>query len=425
MWWVDKERGVIMKKILGVMVVVLLTIGLAACGGSSSGTSSGSDAEGGGSSALTISDVSQLPKATGPMAASGSESVSVKSASTKAATTGMVIGTTDSSFFSSASSPAACEMFNLFKEAINSASQADMIICYVGHMNENFSTGVTDGDGSLITGVDIYDGEYHIFNLNVTGDNEAPSRVKMKLTKNAAGSVNSFEMFMCGGSGENMTQNEYASQTISDENVLEMSARGRHQSAEGSGWHSVIVSGILNNSGAYNSKTIQIENSGEWGSYGPSWEVGTLVQAGDGYSFSGYRANLYNEEVNYDAAYSAGQVLNATSSSPQLMALGDGAANHETSWDESGGGVASWNGDTGLSVESNDYTTAVSSEMVPTASETRLSITFALDQRWECNDDVGVGILTMPEVASSSLSAACSDYSISHDWINCWGIIGD
>jgi len=386
---------------------MLLAISLLACGSSET-----SELD-----TTAVLDLSQLPKATGPMA-DASESISAMNLNLHVATTGMVIGTTDSSFFSSSSSPAACETFNLFREAVTSASQADMIICFVGYMNDYFSSGVTDEDGNPVSDIDIYDGEYHIFNLTITGDAGAPGRVKMKLTKNAAGeSIESFEMFMCALDGEDLVQNEYVSQTISDSNELTMTARGQSQDTDGSGWHAVVAGGMLDDSGAYLSKTIQITHSGEWGDYGPSWGTGTLVQAGSGFSFSGYRANLYNEEVNYDAAYSGGEVLNATSSSPLLMALGDGAANHESSWDI--GGIDSWDGDTGLSVEINDFTTAASTEEVPTVSETQESIAFEPAQGWDCSDDVSVGILTMPEVQFSDMMTACSDYSMEHSWIDC------
>ncbi len=399
-----------MKNILRITLVILLAIGLSACG------SNNSDETDDSTSVVAFSDLSELPKATGPMAAA-SESISTMDLNLEAATTGMVIGTTDSSFFSSSSSPAACEMFNLFRESVISASQADMIICFVGHMNDYFSSGVTDEYGNSVSDVDIYDGEYHIFNLTITGDDGAPERVKMKLTKNATGSIESFEMFMCTLVGEDLAQNEYTSQTINDSNELTMTARGQSQETDGSGWHAIVANGILDDSGAYLSKTIQITHSGEWGDYGPSWGVGTLVQAGSGYSFSGYRANLYNEEINYDAVYSGGEVLNATSSSPLLMALGNGAANHESSWDS--GGIDSWDGDTGLSVDSNDYTSAASSETVPTVSETQESVAFEAAQRWDCSDDVSVGILTMPEVQYSEMAAACSEYSMERSWINC------
>ena len=224
---INKKGGTMNEHINGILVVLWTTVLaiaallLTSCGSTVSTTNSGDD---GGTSFTTLSD---LPRATSPMADGAAASV-LKNVN-KAATVGLGITTVTQSDFDANSSMGGCEMFNLVKEGVASAAQADQILCYVASMNaqESFAD-LVDSEGSAIN---IYDGAWHIFNLNITGEEEeegggAPSRVKMKIVKDADGSIVDFTMFMCAETEAGLAQNEYTKQVI-DGTSLVMRAIGR------------------------------------------------------------------------------------------------------------------------------------------------------------------------------------------------------
>lgn len=402
-----------MKTILAGMAILAIAM-IASCGGS--GSSSSSDA--------TFESISDLPSATSAMASGSTPSIASKSVA-KAATTGLALGSVSEADFSANSSMGACEMVNIVKESIGSAAQADMILCYVATMNDSFD-GLTDANGDEI---DVYDGEYHVFNLNISDDDYAPSRIKMKIAKNAAGSITSFEMFMCANSGDTLVQNEYTSQTISGSD-FSMRAVGNHSDAEGTGSHSVDVSGTLNSGGEFLERAITISNSGTWGGSENS-SYGVFTQTPAAFDFSGFRYGTYIDPQQQtgtyqDAIYGNGELLGDNSSNIQLLAMGDGAVQYaseggsgEDIWAHAG--TDSWDGDTTLAVDSNDYTESASAGSLPSVST--VSIAFADSETWDCTDDVSVGIVDLPEANQETLNATCSAYVFDHEWIQCWDVI--
>lgn len=420
-----------MKKIGILGVVVSMLFLLAACGGGSSSDSTSTTT----SSDFAATTLSSLPKATSPMASSASASVSKDVL--KEASTGMALASTDSDFFSANSSMGACEMFNLVKDGIASAAQADMILCFVSYINEAaLFDGLTDVNGDAI---DIYDGAYHIFNLNIDGDEEAPDRVKMKLVKNDEGAITSFEMFMCRESEGTLVQNEYASQTL-DGASLTMNALGMHADQEGQGWHSVDVVGSLDADGLFLSKEITVANVGEWGG-NPNWQEGVLVQEPGSFTFSGYRAGSYSDGDNsgsyQDAAYGEGEMLGDSSTTITDLAMGDGAVQFyslgtyvDSVYGEGTYGpfdeTVAWLGDNGQPVEppsDSAFYAAASEGTLPDIVAEAITISFLSDEQWDCSDDVSVGIVELPSVSADLMNAACSEYIFSHDWVNCYDVI--
>lgn len=429
-----------MKRITYFLIVAAVFIA-AGCGGG------GTEAE----EAPTISTIDQLPNATGPMA-TASASVS---RGLKAATTGLNIVGTAEGDFTSANSMGACQTFNNVREGILSAAQADQILCYVKQMQDAFGTG---------TGVDVYDGAWHIFNLNIvdcTTDADcvefegegatcnangkcevngtvvgSPSRVKMQIARDATtGSITSFEMFMCGGA---LTQQEYTKQTISGSTVT-MSAVGNFTSSDGSGWHSVDVTGTLNASGAYTTKTITLANNGSFGGEGnTNWQEGTLTQGPGTFILSGYQSGSWSSQGSTgtytDIAYGTGQMLGDTTGDIRNMAMGDGAVKYSTTVTDSAyptpwtsSGVDPWLGDGGLpdpAGSGNAYYGTANDETLRSAEESIISIGFAAAETWGCDDDVGVGIVDLPSASQSEMQTACAQFgSMSHDWINCYAQI--
>ncbi|MFH0799903.1 MAG: hypothetical protein V2A66_06950 [Pseudomonadota bacterium] len=419
-----KQRLLIGGLMAGLMCV-------AACG-SSGGSGSSS------SSIPTISSISDLPTATSPMSSSASAMI-VKGVD-KAATTGLNILTTTADNFSDQTSIGACNTFNSLKDNILSATQADMILCFVQNMDAsaNFS-GLTDSNGHAI---DIYDGAYHIFNLNFAGvpsGDGAPNRIKMKIAKDGAGSITSFEMFMCRDKtdGSGLEQSEYTKQTI-DGTSYTMRATGSYQDSGGSGFHWVNVSGTLNSSRKFISKTITVKNDGSWGG-GTNWGEQTLVQAPASFTISGYHKGSFVDTEHgmsgsyEDKGYALGQMLGDATGLSSL-AMGDGAVLYGQSGSNTnpqGGpdqthtqtGTDAWLGDGALPTTSNDYLAGAIAGALPTAASS-MTISFEASETWDCTDDVSVGIYDLPQVQFTTIESSCSKYMASGSWINCFQQIG-
>lgn len=400
--------------------VAIVSLVAAGCG--SSGTSTSSDTP-------TISDVSQLPKATSPMASATANLA--KSAGTtfkaNAATTGISVRGGDEDDFDYASSVGSCNTFNVVKQGISAASQADMILCYISQMNSNFA-GMTDSDGNVIN---IYDGEYHIFNLNMVGDAGAPNRIKMKIVKTGS-SITDFKMWMCKLSGSTLYQNEYTDQAISGSTV-NMTALGLFSEGENEGRHYVGVSGTLNASRVYTTKTITTKNyGGSVGSDPSQWSEAILTQTPSLFNFSGYNKGSHQGGTHEDTAIGLGQMIGDTGGLATL-AMGDGAVKYAQSGTSSEGtftqnGVNAWNGDTTApeaAADNDYYTTAYASTYSTPAVQTSApTITFSTAQTWDCTDDVSAGIYTLPASNAATIATACAEYTFGHDYINCYTDIG-
>lgn len=414
------------KILAPIFALVISLLLLNACGSSSSTPASTE-------STPTITSLSDLPKATSPMesaSANISKSLSIGKAGT--ATTGLNIISTKASSFSSASSIGACNTFNNVKQGIKSAAQADMIMCFVGAINDAAKfAGMTDADGNAI---DIYDSQYHTFNMNITGDDGAPDKVKLKITKNAAGAITNFEMFMC----KTGSQSEYTSQVI-DGSGLTMHAIGRFSDGFGSGWHKVDVIGTLNADRVFTSKTITVQNNGTFNG-NQNWAEGILTQTPGAFEYRGYHAGYFQEGApvpNQEYQYGLGQMLNDTSTDMRNFAMGDGAVQyHQQGYCPqcegqafSQGGTNAWLGDTGAPLWTNDYydTAFAYTYSTPAVQTTMIDIAFTTDQTWsDCGNASVDG--TLPATPYSDLSTTCAQYSsmssADGNWIDCYTQIG-
>lgn len=412
-----------MKAKICVMAMLFVCFGICACGSSTSS---------GGSDVPTISDVSQLPKATSPMAASASTSISAAKGFLKAnaATTGQLITQTPAPTFNYASSMGACNTFNVLKQGVSSASQADMILCFISQMNSAFGA-VTDSNGNVIN---IYDGNYHIFNLSIAGDTGAPDRVKMKIVK-TGGSITDFKMWMCKKSGDIHYQSEYTDQVINGASVS-MTALGLYSEGQNSGRHYVNVSGTMDADRVYTTKTITTKNWNTDATDPTNWSETILTQTPGAFSFSGYNKGSYTDNSGSgsyeDKTVGLGQMIGDTGSIA-MLAMGDGAVRYEQRGTSGGntygqGGVNAWNGDTTApeAAASNDYYTTAdgSTYSTPAVQSSAPTIAFSSDQTWDCSDDVSVGIYSLPETQFTTIATKCADYNFSNSWINCYSEIG-
>lgn len=395
-----------MKNAVKITVLTVALAMVAACGGSSS--SSGTP---------SFTSVSSLPKATSPMETTAATSISKQM---NLFTTGVdhVVPT-----FTSANSRGACETYNQVKQGVTSAGQADMIMCYVQYMDTNNKFNIDPATGEAI---DIYDGEYHIFNLDITGaDDGAPEKVKMKITKNAAGSIDYFEMFMCNLTGSTLAQTVYTKQVI-DGPTMTMRAIGYNSDTNWTGWHSVDVTGTLNTSGQYTAKTIVVKNvGGNTDDTNRNWQDGTLIQQPGSFNFSGYQNGNWAQGDNtgsyQNAAYSVGQMLNDTSASPKDLAVGIGAVQFSSA-NTMGGETYT---DTGTDAWDIDYVQEATNAYLDTASDGTLvtpqaefTMAFAEIETWDCS---GTGV-DMDPVDEATVAASCADvvFAGGDTWVNCY-----
>lgn len=403
-----------------------LMLGLAACGGSSSSSDDSSDS-------AALSDVSSLPKATSPVVgADGSLSVLPKSLSARSVSK-LNLGDYDEFDFSG-SSRAACEAGNVLKEAVSAAAQGDLILCYV----QNIAQQNIDSGNLADNNVDIYDGEFHVFTLafdeSEEDDGQGPSKVRMKITKDADGNISDFVMQACSTD----SQSEYLHQAISGTDFT-MTSKGLYDGGGGStGTHQVSVTGTLNSSGQFTGKTISISSSYSAGDGGAGSSEGTVTQDATTFTFSGsqagewgngtYENRLYFESAvddtntdldSYDIGllgYGAGAVQGAFEGTYDGNDDGDTDDENETYTDD--GFAEAWDADM-TQEESNDFSAGVAAATLPEAVG-EVSLSFDGDEAYaDCAADDAEVELT---VDMAGLDTECSALTLGHEWTDCHSI---
>ncbi|MEM7646585.1 MAG: hypothetical protein AAF203_06735 [Pseudomonadota bacterium] len=339
------------------------------------------------------STIGTLPANTDPVIDVSSSSVTQKAIEALAAVTGLPLRSwADTNNWQSSNSRAMCEVGQALKEALSEAMNPDKIKCYVGAVHSSGAMGsVTIDDGS-----DVY--------FQLTNFPENPNmqpRIKMRITKNAAGLINRFEMWSCfDHNGSNYVQSEYILQTINDD--LSVSSFTKHTGSYGSETYggTSTVSGQLNSSYQWISKSMQLQRYYGGTGFSHSQDLNVTQRSGS-YVVSGYNAGSWGQDIFSNAFYAAVQGLNMAS--PKDIALGDGSANYNFDWcfdsdsdsdcsDESGGNrhtgssIDSWNGDTRQNLgtaSDGDYHSEVNSASVPSVSSVS-AISFSGDEIWDC-----------------------------------------
>lgn len=423
-----------MKKQL-ILMGILAVFGWVAtgCGSSSDSTSSGDS----GTGSTEITTIDELPKASDPVTSSTSSSASAKivAGSPSFATTGMPYGTTDSDSFDSTSSIAACEMFNMTKEAINQAVMGDLILCYIQQIytaTEGLTIVDADSGETLAPGsIPIYDGAYHTFSLAFPGDAEegGPDHVKFKINK-SGDTISGLEMFSCVSGAQEM----YLSQDISGDDFT-MTGKGIFENDCSNGFTSTVT-GTLNTSGDFvGTKTIGMSYTNECSDGGIFYGTSSVEQTADSMTLEGRDAGTFIGGDGNDGSYGVrvvgavelldGNAADTTSYDVNLLALGDGAV--EGIWSGSFGTdewedtfTDGWNGDTTMtdSTAAADWLTIVGEMDLPAAAES-VTVTFSGSDAYDCDDDVEAVIT----ISDESIFNSCANLEMSHSWINCWDLI--
>jgi len=426
-----------MRKILVVMLVAGMAT-LVACGASSSGDgSSGSDS----GEAPVVSDVSDLPNATGPMADAASASLGKAASVGKAAAIGLRFGADSEETLRALSgeggSLGACETFNAVKSMISSAAMGDEILCHIGQMSEHLPMD-TVGDG-----VD------RIVKFGRPGqerDIRGPDKMKLNITMEN-GSISELEMTMCGAASEgfpNGKPQEYVTMSLVGR-AITMSATGYFKEYfDGElfeGWHKVDVTGTRDSNGKYLEKTIYQLDTGvgvneDGVNTHSQWAV--LIHTPGEIKLDGFRSGDQmdrGEVMTYRDQFAArAAILNDTTATFLDDALGDGgirtkidAGDYDVNGREQFDDF--WNADTGQSVSGaelpvgNGYLGMFDSVSLMDFED--VSIGFHTDI-WNCSDDAEI---IEPFSGSSAVAkaeehdqmdSACADYTLGHEWINCY-----
>ncbi|HBF13996.1 MAG TPA: hypothetical protein DDW49_11520 [Deltaproteobacteria bacterium] len=410
---------------------------------SSSGTSSSSD-DSDDSSGVAL--VSELPSATSPVTDGADASMSALMVKALGdSTTGMPLGTIDSDDFDSDSSQAACEAFNMSKTAISEAARGDLILCYITTTFDAFAN---------TEGIDIYDGEYHVFDLDFAGssfdegeDAGGPSKIKFKVVKDSSGAVTNFEMFACGDSGDENEQSMYISQTISG-TTFAMEALNIGSQGSQTYRDSIEVSGTLVDgefvdelNGVATPKVIHMqhvfadeENGSDF--YGDI----TFNQSSDSATITGFMSGAGShdgESCSFTNNLYATLGLNDTNSGDDysigLLEVGDGAAKNGyvsqcgEGDENTGTALEAWDGTTATEVdptESDYYTEANAATLGEDAEEP--TIAFAGDQTVDCENEEVEATVVFADIEEGGIDIAgtCSNLELGHNHIECYQITG-
>ncbi len=414
-------------RFLSLGFVCLMASQMLSCSGGVSSTGGGGESSTGGMATLD-----KLPRATSPVMASSSSSLSPKhalSAVKKAANTGIHLSSLQSSSFDSRSSLAACEMSNRFREAIRHAAEGDKIQCYIQE--------IVKANPSM--GIDPYDGSYHRIGLRfldsegneITSD--APGYVKMQLVRDPDTSrINRFELFACQRIEENQNvQSQYLLQTIEGSvfGMISKEVSIPSGSEEHSGGQTVEVSGTLNGEGQFiGTKHIamsyRFENPGGGSGEGSAEAQQTL----DSIVYNGFEAGVFLNDFGTstysDRIYSVAQLISPTDPASINYSIGDGAAHTilagnftDGSWSDDR--LQGWNGDTTMADSESSYLSLLEGQD-PVPVITIQNPEFSDSEFYACNEEPEITL----DVYMENIQTACSELDMEdHGYVNCWEII--
>ena len=383
-----------------------------------------------------VNSIADLPKATGPVVdeSSGSAFVAGLPAAT-AQTTSLVLGSLSNQSFDSNSSMAACEIANMTRIAVESAAEADLVLCYVQNIIDNNQN----------VGIDLYDGQYHTFALDFgtpagggtqpPGPEETgPSKVKMKIVRDGS-TITEFEMFACTDGPSGPVQQEYTHQII-DGGDFSMTAKGMFSDPfGGTNAHQVQVSGHLDDVGQFvGKKDINLAHQSDWGNGGTGYGEMFVEQQPALLDLNGYDAGSWTFEEspgvqktnNYSHRVTAEAELfdlNQAGAVYEIgkLALGDGAAKVNMRdgddfkwWDFTE--IQGWDGETTQldNVNPTTFIDKVRANDLPVVADS-VTIEFGPSETWDCSDPPEVTV----SVDQLAIDAACSALQLGHEWIDC------
>lgn len=246
----------IRRFLLGLGIVALAGLSACSAGGGSSVTPSDS---GGGVIAVEIpavNDVNDLVYITGPLVAGAGADLSAKSLTKKL---GMV-GNPFTPIPDASNSVIACETNKLTRGLISDGSMADLILCTMKSMLEDFVTIATPVVAATID--DGTDKDVVIWVESDDGPRQVRARVNMARYDSGSmeGSIREFTMYFCGWNGTQHTQNLYLNETFGPSGAITIHSTGNDTSNSGQNtnyyYSKINVTGNLDADAKYTGKTI-------------------------------------------------------------------------------------------------------------------------------------------------------------------------
>ncbi len=375
-----------------------------------------------------VGSLDKLPKMTNPVMTAGVSSSSIKI--NKAST-----GTTFwGGSFTTGNSRPMCETFNLSRESLDQAAQADKVLCYVQN------TLVAPVNSASFNAINPYDGKYHILQLDF-GTSPNPdstiTRPNMKLNIVKDGNnIKEFEMFMCmnGTDNDHLTQSQYLHQVIADGNVTitnkDISTHYKNHMA---------VTGKLNSDSQFTEKEITaITYSSD--TNGTNSSKAVFDQFLDSIIVVAYQTGTFGSNSYSTRLCSKFELLNGSSTDTHKWAMGDGSMNVIMSNSGSGSGCTggtctytdkySWLGDNKAIVNpatGGMFYSAVSSTTPPATNPTAEAsgTSFDTSEAWDCSGTAEVPMT----VDMATLNPICDLLGFkangTDNWIDCYSTTGN
>ena len=376
-------------------ITALLT-SLAACGGSTGG---GAAPTGSGGTPVAVEipalgEVSGLPFTTG-VVVTGSSALSapIKSMGGMNKT----IGTTGNPF-EIGDSYVACETTNQWRHLLDASTQSDQGLCI---LQDNTTTASN-------AGVDLYDGNYHIFStLVASGDSLVAIKFKTRITVNSSDIINGYEMFVCSDG----VQSSYISYTISNTDITAIT-----KNLDGTELNAMTLTGVLDSSDPtqYTTKTVAFEYVVDYANPDIDGGGGTMTQA---------PSTVLMNSFDYRSGdgpriYSSVDLTNpsGTPFDPREYELGSGAG---TAITPEFTVTECWDGTSLMPVTCLDS----NSNYVAIQGKTPVAITypsisqFSGSNAWDCS---GTSEFTVPDPLTTGGSESClARFTINGDHIDC------
>jgi len=383
-----------LRKQLGLPILFLALFQLAACSSSSDTDTTDDD------TTVALSALEDVPNATDPVVASGSASLG---ASTQpAAAVGFGDGTTIADFEGGSGSYGSCEMINRMRGAIGQAGQGSMIMCFMQQLLEGNE--------------DIYDGEYHVFDLDFSdsedSDDGAPDHIKIKVERDGD-TISSFELFAC----QDGDQTHYFSGSI-DASTLTMVNKGASVTGEGSSVaFAGSVTGEISEDGEFiGEKIIELDYINDFGGGEGNYCDTTTVATDNTIEFSGYCVNT-GENTGVEALFAIADLDDGDSPSINDWGLGAGAAKIVSDNNTDGEEITQGWDEDGLIDEDSTYLSDAGfvAGSVPESSDTPPDVDFVGDEIYDCSDTAESTLTNELQ----DLMTSCSSYDLTQEHIEC------
>jgi hypothetical protein len=426
-----------MRHLLLTSIALVASAALISCTTSSenaTGTAnSGGTDTAGVTTAVQYETLAAVPNASGDVATdTGTGNISAKTtAKADPSTTGLKLGTTTSSSFSSSTNEAACHIFNMFKTAEASLTAADTIACYLSHIIDGAKdAGVKDTSGETLALANDATTAYIMSVGSDVIEDGAPGHVKFSVTKDSSGDITNFELFACSAAkSAGGAQTDYVKKTVSN---TAFSAEMLHKGSESDSAEAdlLVASGTLitsgDNKGKFSTKSVTmkrvITNSSDTVT---EWEH---IKFTENPTNGILELNLFittEQGSQTGKMYTQFDILDhntaGTTYSPANLAMGDGTA--QMQFGSEAGTTTSWNADTiAVDTNGNDYTASVTAATLP--SNTQPTVDFTGSQVYACD---GTPTIALTAAAFANTAAKALDVdtpcatplSLDHSFINC------